>query len=1581
MKKIACLMGLILLGVTQASFAAQAVKSGEITSVSPSTFLGGESKTVSVYFRSSNGSGNVVIEADSWPSGWSVSPKNRNPTINQGTTYSQSFTVTAPSGGGSGTIQWKFYDDDYGVHPSGSHWLDTYNQSVSATALKPDIICQNISLSSPLVAGQSATITASVKNQGNANAGSFKIKYYVGGSYIGEDTLSLGLNSGSSDNESISYTASSSGSKEVRVFVDSSYNISESNESNNNRYETHSWAAPPKPDIICQNISLSSPLVAGQSATITASVKNQGNANAGSFKIKYYVDGSYIGDDTLSYGLNSGSSDNESISYTASSSGNHEVRVFVDSSYNVSESNESNNNRYETHSWATPPKPDLICQTISVTSPRYAGEAATITATMKNQGNANAGSFKIKYYVDGSYIGEDTLSLGLNSGSSDNESISYTAASSGSKSIRIDVDTASQVSESNEGNNSKTQSFTWDPPPQPDLIVRDIATSASSAYPGQSIGIDSWVKNQGNANASQSRVKYWFGRSAGEKWQYIGDGLVPNLGSLVPGAEEKDSIGSYTIPDVASGTYYFVVEADADGGVSESNEGNNIRSEAFTITAVPKPDLIVRDIQTSLSNAHPGQSIQIDSWVKNQGNANAAQSRVKYYLGRSTGEKWQYIGDGLVPNLGSLTPGEEEKDSISSYDIPHVSDGDYYVVVEADSDGEISESDEGNNIRSEILTIANVVGAKITAFVPQTGVVNYETSATASITVENTGTLSRTYWVGLSFSGPDAGSWESQEGWLDVPPQETGILLPGETQTFVFSYDVTHKLAPGQHIAYAAVWDGYDETDDLMVEPRYDHKEENTFIVSGNYPAGTDDDPYGLLALDAGGFYANIPIGNRGDLSDLEDHIANPLQDVKTEADLDSSNNRVVVLIHGWNPDKRVFGFGSPPSGDPLHTGDWPDVTSQLEGSKLNSEWSLVEYDWHNDAQTGFGFIGEPAAAELQSESGDPEALGDLVTIVRLALIVQSMAAEWDAAEAAERAYAHGIVLGKNLVDQIGASNLKQVQLVGHSAGSWGVYAALRYISQHAPECEVQVAFLDPYIPNEAGFFNLPTRSHSFSSAVLENCVNYTRVSTPGAAEAEAYYTTEDFTEVFSLLSDATTVKWTWDSVPSAYVKRTGFGEIGTYSGHGGPIKFYGHSVADPALPAVLEMGWNYSLAFNTTVGRVIRLAGDIAFGDVLSGSSSDRTLTIHNDGNDPLGVTGISLPSGFSGDWSGTVVPSGSREVTITFSPSALQDYSGTVSVSSDATSGTNTRDISGRGIGRVIRLAGDLAFGDVAVDGSEDRTLTIHNDGNVDLSVSELSVPDGFSGDWSGTVSAEGSRDVTITFSPSAAGSYSGDITVSSDKTSGTNTRGVSGTGMGSTISLSGNLSFGAVEVGESDTRTLTIHNDGSAELNVSGIDLPAGFSGDWFGSISGSGFHDVSVTFSPMGGGAYSGSASVNSDAQSGTSIRAVSGTGTITQSLDSDGDGICDAHEAIAGTEKGDKNSYFQVAAVETLPNGGFKLQWASVSGRKYNVLFSTSLESGFAYLSTGIDANPPLNTYTDDVARGKAFYLIEVYVDE
>ncbi|MDZ4199170.1 MAG: hypothetical protein U1E27_07790, partial [Kiritimatiellia bacterium] len=66
---------------------------------------------------------------------------------------------------------------------------------------------------------------------------------------------------------------------------------------------------------------------------------------------------------------------------------------------------------------------------------------------------------------------------------------------------------------------------------------------------------------------------------------------------------------------------------------------------------------------------------------------------------------------------------------------------------------------------------------------------------------------------------------------------------------------------------------------------------------------------------------------------------------------------------------------------------------------------------------------------------------------------------------------------------------------------------------------------------------------------------------------------------------------------------------------------------------------------------HAIRLGGGLSFGETPLGESSERILTIHNAGFEPLVVTGMDVPEGFSGNWSGTIPAYGFQQVPVTFS------------------------------------------------------------------------------------------------------------------------------------------------------------------------------------------------------------------------------------------------------------------------------------------------------------------------------------------
>lgn len=298
----------------------------------------------------------------------------------------------------------------------------------------------------------------------------------------------------------------------------------------------------------------------------------------------------------------------------------------------------------------------------------------------------------------------------------------------------------------------------------------------------------------------------------------------------------------------------------------------------------------------------------------------------------------------------------------------------------------------------------------------------------------------------------------------------------------------------------------------------------------------------------------------------------------------------------------------------------------------------------------------------------------------------------------------------------------------------------------------------------------------------------------------------------------------------------------------------------------------------------IISMTGVLDFGGILVGGSTNRALTIHNNGTVGLNVTGISYPNGFSGAFSGEIPAGGQQNVTVIFAPNAAGVFGGRLEVAADVTMGTRTFPISGTGIPvptRILEFTPLLAFGEVEMGRTEMRSLTLRNSGNRPLTISGLTITANFSGNYSGIIPPGGSTQVPIAFSPSATGIYSGTIAVESDATSLTNEIQLTGLGgrvRSRIIGVMGDLAFGPVEAFQSATRSMIITNSGEAAFTVTGISFPPGFTGAFSGVVQANGSRSVPVTFRPGQVRDYSGVVLVNADYSSGDNSAQVTGSGT-------------------------------------------------------------------------------------------------------
>ncbi|HTI71084.1 MAG TPA: choice-of-anchor D domain-containing protein [Candidatus Limnocylindria bacterium] len=298
---------------------------------------------------------------------------------------------------------------------------------------------------------------------------------------------------------------------------------------------------------------------------------------------------------------------------------------------------------------------------------------------------------------------------------------------------------------------------------------------------------------------------------------------------------------------------------------------------------------------------------------------------------------------------------------------------------------------------------------------------------------------------------------------------------------------------------------------------------------------------------------------------------------------------------------------------------------------------------------------------------------------------------------------------------------------------------------------------------------------------------------------------------------------------------------------------------------------------------RIIKLGGDLNFGEVNLGTHPTRTLTIANLGNTVLQVTQITAPGGFTISWTGSVQPHFTNEITVTFGPTAVADYSGEIVVQSDATAGIGSLQITGAGVIiplPVIALSGDLSFGVLEVGSTNHRILTISNIGNGPLEVSRIVYPGGFAGAWAGIIPAGSSQAIDVVFLPTTESAYEGRVEIVSNASSGEGTLAMSGIGLREVrreVTVTGNLAFVKNSVGLSDLRLITVVNEGYRDLNVARIVCPDGFVCPWHGLVPAGSRRNIIIWFTPDEVRDYSGFVVLESDAGEIIGRVPVSGTG--------------------------------------------------------------------------------------------------------
>ncbi|MGA9963720.1 MAG: choice-of-anchor D domain-containing protein [Terriglobales bacterium] len=370
-----------------------------------------------------------------------------------------------------------------------------------------------------------------------------------------------------------------------------------------------------------------------------------------------------------------------------------------------------------------------------------------------------------------------------------------------------------------------------------------------------------------------------------------------------------------------------------------------------------------------------------------------------------------------------------------------------------------------------------------------------------------------------------------------------------------------------------------------------------------------------------------------------------------------------------------------------------------------------------------------------------------------------------------------------------------------------------------------------------------------------------------------------------------------------------------------------GFTVSGLTLPVTLPAGWstsfsatfapqsagtaNGNIAFasnasNSTLNLSLSGSGmasgslsptppSLSFGNVQTGSNQSLPVTLTNSGGSSVTITQAAVTgSGFTVNGLNlplTLAPGqSSTSFNVVFAPQSAAAASGSLSLTSNAPNPTLNLPLSGSGVapGSLTANPSGLSFGNLQVGNNQTLSETVTNVGGSSVTISQDTVT-GTAFSVTGLnppviLTSGQSITFSVSFTPSSAGSASGNLAVASNASNPTLKIPLSGTGTaaGQLAVTPASLAFGNVVVATSANLpatlsatgasvTVTSANVSSSEFTLSGLSFPV--------TIPAGNNAQFSVAFAPQATGAASGTVSFSTNA-SNSPVVPLSGTGTPT-----------------------------------------------------------------------------------------------------
>jgi hypothetical protein len=433
------------------------------------------------------------------------------------------------------------------------------------------------------------------------------------------------------------------------------------------------------------------------------------------------------------------------------------IQVTVDAGnsefeYNAAGTGENNNTASVSVTSTLAPYPDLLVTSIQGPAGALAGQAVELIWVLTNQGTGSATKqwadlVSLATAPDGSgaqRVGTLVFTNGLAAGSSftRTQTVILPNGIHGERFVVVTADANHEVYELDEANNSRVAEAALKLL-EADLAIDQFTVHGTEAQLGQSIAVSWVIRNAGDAPAAA----HWSDRLVlssapdGSGGRVLLTRPAGEASPLAPGATYAVD-ETVTIPmdlRLGAGTYYLVLTTDAGQLQPESNEGNNTQAgTAVSLRLPPMPDLVVTNV-VAPDLGVPGVALELSWSTLNQGDAPAAgpwAETIYLSLDDALGQD-QVLATFIFTN--SLAAGDLVTRT-QQVTLPlSALAGAVRLIVEADSNGMVAESNEANNFALADGTTA--IPANLTLKTSAASIAENATNAAIRATVARNGLL------------------------------------------------------------------------------------------------------------------------------------------------------------------------------------------------------------------------------------------------------------------------------------------------------------------------------------------------------------------------------------------------------------------------------------------------------------------------------------------------------------------------------------------------------------------------------------------------------------------------------------------------------------------------------------------------------------------------------------------------------------------------------------------------------------------------------------------------------------------------